>query len=523
MGSFSYLRGIAIDYQGNVYVGEPDYYIIQKFDSNGNFISRFGTFGSEDGQFGVTSGITVDTLGNVYVCDIISRNGIQKFDSGAAFITKWGSYGSGNGQFSGLGGITTDLSGNVYVADLHNGRVQKFAMIPTPRATTNSATNVTFKAARMNGVVNPLGFGTTYYFEWGPTTAYGNTTSTQSAGSGTSGVAVSADLTGLSRGTIYHCRLVASNSLGATYGSDMVFTTLPVPPTVTTGLATNVTPFLATLNGTVNPNGLSTTYYFEWGPTISYGNNSATQSAGNVWSDVAASDKLMGLTLNTTYHYRLVATNSEGTTYGTDGTFTAHSISVDFNGDGKTDILWRHAPSGMLYSWFIDGISAVFQDTPGTVDPTWEVTGVGDFNGDGNADILWRNKATGMVYLWQMNGTSIVSQGSPATVGDLNWEIQGVGDFNGDGKGDILWRNKATGMAYLWLMNGTTISSLGSPGIVAPDWEIKEVGDFNGDGNADILWRHKSSGMLYIWLMDGTTYVSGGSPGTVGDLNWEIQ
>jgi len=92
-------------------------------------------------------------------------------------------------------------------------------------------------------------------------------------------------------------------------------------PTVTTGLATNVTPISATLNGTVNPNGLLTNYYFQWGTTTAYGHTTTSQPAGSGTGNVAVSANLTGLSPNTTYHYQLVATNSNGTNYGADSMF----------------------------------------------------------------------------------------------------------------------------------------------------------------------------------------------------------
>jgi hypothetical protein len=96
-------------------------------------------------------------------------------------------------------------------------------------------------------------------------------------------------------------------------------------PSVSTGPATKVTEHSATLNGTVNPNGLSTTYYFEWGKTTAYGNTSPATpaSAGSGWDNVAVFTNLTGLSLNTNYHFRLVASNSMGTTYGSDVSFFA--------------------------------------------------------------------------------------------------------------------------------------------------------------------------------------------------------
>jgi hypothetical protein len=91
--------------------------------------------------------------------------------------------------------------------------------------TTNPATNVTAVSATLNAAVNPNGLSTTAYFQWGISTSYGNTTSSQSIGYGTNNVDITADLTGLSQGTIYYYRVVAGNAGGTDYGSDLSFTT----------------------------------------------------------------------------------------------------------------------------------------------------------------------------------------------------------------------------------------------------------------------------------------------------------
>ncbi len=196
----------------------------------------------------------------------------------------------------------------------------------------------------------------------------------------------------------------------------------------------------------------------------------------------------------------------------------------DFNGDCRSDILWRNSTSQQVYEWLMNGTTIASSGSPSTPTSDWVIQGTGDFDGDGKSDILWRNTTTGEVYIWLMNGTAIKSSGSPYTLADSTWVIQGVGDFDGDGKSDILWRNTTTGEVYIWLMNGTTIKSSGSPYTLADStWVIQGVGDFDGDGNADILWRNTTSGQVEVWLMNGTAIRSSGSPYTLADSTWVIQ
>ncbi|MFH1961832.1 MAG: right-handed parallel beta-helix repeat-containing protein [bacterium] len=125
-GQFSGPHGVAVDTSGNVFVADSNNNRIQKFDSDGTFITKWGSSGSGDGQFSYPCGVAVDTSGNVFVADY-SNNRIQKFTPDGKFITKWGSNGSGAGQFSYPRTIAVDTSGNVFVADCGNNRIQKFA------------------------------------------------------------------------------------------------------------------------------------------------------------------------------------------------------------------------------------------------------------------------------------------------------------------------------------------------------------------------------------------------------------
>src|SRR5437016_6227711 len=88
-----------------------------------------------------------------------------------------------------------------------------------PGAVTGAATNLSASSATLDGTVNPNGRATTWYFEYGASTSYGSNTPSQNAGSGTTPVNVSAPLSGLRTGVVYHFRLVATNSAGTGRGA----------------------------------------------------------------------------------------------------------------------------------------------------------------------------------------------------------------------------------------------------------------------------------------------------------------
>ena len=129
-GQFKYPSGVATDSSDHIYVADGTYegsgnHRIQKFGSDGTFLLKWGSYGSDDGQFNSSTSVAVDPSDNVYVADR-GNNRIQKFSSNGTFLLKWGSIGSGNGHFIQPKGIAVDSSGNVFVADTENHRIQKF-------------------------------------------------------------------------------------------------------------------------------------------------------------------------------------------------------------------------------------------------------------------------------------------------------------------------------------------------------------------------------------------------------------
>ena len=115
--------------------------------------------------------------------------------------------------------------------------------------------------------------------------------------------------------------------------------------------------------------------------------------------------------------------------------------------------------------------SAMFIAVCPVMPPLAFATIANDFNGDGMSDILWRHSVTGGNALWLMNGATRTSSANLPLVNPV-WNIAGVGDFNGDGKSDILWRHSVTGGNALWLMNGATRTSSANLPLVNMDWRV---------------------------------------------------
>jgi len=193
-----------------------------------------------------------------------------------------------------------------------------------PVTLTNPASGITLTGATLNGTVDANFDPATVSFEYGLTDAYGSTVAAaQSPVSGGADTPVSAAISGLLPNTTYHFRAVAQNSAGTSYGIDLTFNTGMSTPTVSTDAASAVGNRVATLNGMVNAMNDETTVIFEYGLDTAYGSTvSAGQSPVTGSSDTPVSASLSGLLQNSTYHFRAVATNSQGTTYGEDMTFT---------------------------------------------------------------------------------------------------------------------------------------------------------------------------------------------------------
>lgn len=168
----------------------------------------------------------------------------------------------------------------------------------------------------------------------------------------------------------------------------------------------------------------------------------------------------------------------------------------DFDGNGSADVLYRNLRDGR--NFLISDVAwadwAAYYPIPSMASLSWTVAGIGDFDGDAKSDILWRNSSTGQNAIWRSARTAVAL----GTVPNLTWKIAAVGDFNGDGRADIFWRNTSTGVNQIW-ESGNAALSRAVTRVTNQSWQVATTGDYNGDGRVDIFWRHAGTGANVIW------------------------
>ncbi len=305
-GEFDSPAGLFVDSVGNILVADKNNGRIQKLESDGDYLSKFGTVGSGDGEFQTPAAITSDSTGDLFVVD--AGNGrIQKFDSNGNFILDFGSVGQGDDQFAGPVEIVADAADDLYISDSQNDRIVKYEQ----------------------GFTSDL----------------------------------SVVLPSLTCGTTYHYRAYATNSDGTSYGLDETFSTLDCDvPLVRTGVSSSITASSVTLAGTHEDVGsLSmTSRGFHYGTTASYGQS--VSEDGDLYIDSFGSAGGGGGN-GTFLSLYGVGSDAEGNIYTTDsfeniiqkfsatGTFISqYDVSFPDPGGVTTPYVLRGAPDGKLYA-----------------------------------------------------------------------------------------------------------------------------------------------------------------------------
>ncbi len=342
---------IAVGAPGIVYVG--DYHGgVAKIEVGGG-----GTVLSQATLDPAGKAVATDAAGDVFVDD---GSHIDEYAPAGSLAEEFA-----EGQFQESLGVAIEGE-DVYVSNGSARNLLAFGapvvLGPPPIATTGSATEETGSAATVNGTVNPEGTATKSWFEYGTSENYGSQTPHEPAGEGTTATTVHAALAQLEPDTEYHYRLQAANSLGQkAAGSDETFTTTGLLPAISEEAVSEVTSKAATLAATINPENQPTTYRFE------YATNEAltgATTAGEATVPAAYGEQragpaeVTGLQANTTYYYRLVATNGttdgNGTSYGPVESFLTAPLPPTVTRGEATDVTATSARvSGVL-----DGMGA---------------------------------------------------------------------------------------------------------------------------------------------------------------------
>jgi hypothetical protein len=199
----------------------------------------------------------------------------------------------------------------------------------------------------------------------------------------------------------------------------------------------------------------------------------------------------------------------------------------DFSGNGANTLVLQSRTTNQVAFWYTGGTN--YATIPGghflnlTPASGWKVVGVGDFNGDGKSDLVFQNQSSNQIAIWFMNG--YLYQGGvllPFTP-PVGWTIAGVGDFNADGFSDIAFQNQTTGQIVLWYMNNTTYAG-GTllTTVPASGWKVVGVGDYNGDGSADLLFQNQTSNQAAVWYLKNGAFAGGDVLSLAPPAGWKI-
>ena len=335
-GPFSKLAGIAVGSNGDLYAADEGAHAVDVFGPNID-LPEVSTNPQSGKGASVTLSGTVNPAGTkVTAC---------RFEFGLS-----NSYGSQIpcSSYPASGSSPVGVSASLPAGELAPGSIYHYRLaasdeegetvdgqdetfVTTPAVIGSVlASEITSFSATLTGVIDPGDVTPGYHFLYGLASSYGSVWPERLAGAGVgSQQTVSQTLTGLTPDTTYHFALSATNfGGGESMSPDATFTTRPlVPPVLSTSGAEAVGQTSATLTGSVDPEGLPSTYRFEYGTSTGYG---STWPVLQVYAGSANTSQMVAigvpnLSPGTTYHYRLVAGNEDGTTYGADESFTTLS------------------------------------------------------------------------------------------------------------------------------------------------------------------------------------------------------
>jgi hypothetical protein len=197
-------------------------------------------------------------------------------------------------------------------------------------------------------------------------------------------------------------------------------------------------------------------------------------------------------------------------------------LTADFDYDGQTDVLWYNGATGEIGPWYLSGSRIKDYAVIDKVSPAWlgwKPVATADYNGDGRTDVLWYNAATGELSAWYLAGTSVIGSALVDRVADdPAWVPIGSQDFDLDGQPDLLWSKPSTGEAEVWFLHGVAVGGSAMLNLVDDTTRglaLVATDDYNGDAMPDALFYGSATGSFALAYLNGTIH-TGSAPLNLG-------
>jgi hypothetical protein len=188
---------------------------------------------------------------------------------------------------------------------------------------------------------------------------------------------------------------------------------------------------------------------------------------------------------------------------GNNPTWLIYGIISGAKNPKTPDLTWN--PEQFTYNPANNNLTNI---NPQITDSSWRIQATGNFNGDDKSDIVWRNNQTGENAIWYMNGNNMISSEFITRVEDQNWDIKAAGDLDGNGIDELVWRNRETGENAIWTKRDGQWKGHFTTQVQDQNWKIVGIAGCGANNSNALIW-YKDMGdrsELAIWQLDSNSF-----------------